>query len=60
MDGDGFNVRMFENDDGSFTIEAKKTLVPSLETLREITKKLNALTKKYEGQYDGWGTEVVE
>ncbi len=60
MDKDGFNVRMFENGDGTFTIEAKKTIPPSLETMREITKQLNSLTEKYGGNYDGWGTEIVE
>ncbi len=60
MDKDGFNVRMFENGDGTFTIEAKKTIVPLPDTMRDITKKLNALTGKYGGTYDGWGSEVVE
>ena len=60
MDTDGFNVRMFDNGDGTFTIEAKKTLIPSLETMREITRKLNTLTQKHGGKYDGWETEVVE
>jgi regulator of RNase E activity RraB len=60
MDKDGFNVRMFENGDGTFTIEAKKVLIPSLETMQDITKKLSALTKNHGGKYDGWGTEVVE
>ena len=60
MDKDGFNVRMFENGDGTFTIEAKKVLIPSLETMQDITKMLIALTKEHGGKYDGWGTEVVE
>ena len=60
IDKDGFAVRMFKNGDGTFTIEAKKTLTPSLENMREITHKFNSLTRRYGGNYDGWGTEVVE
>ena len=60
IDNDSFEVKMFENDDGSFTIEAKKSLVPTLDTMRTITKKFEALTEKHGGVYDGWGTEVVE
>ena len=57
MDRDGFEVRVFENSDGTHTIEAKRLLVPSLETMRDITTQLNALTDKHGGNYDGWGTE---
>ena len=60
MDKDGFKVKMFENGDGTYTIEAKKSIVPSLETMREITSQLNSLTERYGGNYDGWGTEIVE
>jgi len=60
MDKDGFKVKMYKNDDGTYTIEAKKTLVPSLSNMIEITNKLNSLTEQYGGNYDGWGAEVVE
>lgn len=57
---DGFNVRMFENNDGTFTIEAKKSMVPSLETMQELTARFIELTRDYGGKYDGWGTEIVK
>lgn len=60
LDKDGFEVKMFENDDGTFTIEAKKTLAPDLKVMRELTKQFNFLTDKHGGVYDGWGTEIVE
>jgi regulator of RNase E activity RraB len=60
IDKDGFEVKMFENDDGTFTIEAKKILVPTLDVMQSITKQFDVLTEKHGGVYDGWGTEVVE
>ena len=60
IDNDSFEVKVFENDDGSFTIEAKKSLIPTFETMRSLTKKFDALTEKHGGVYDGWGTEIVE
>jgi len=60
MDKEGFNVKMYKNEDGTYTIEAKKKVVPSLSNMTGITNHLNSLTEKYGGNYDGWGTEVVE
>jgi len=60
LDKDGFEIKMFENDDHTFTIEAKKTLIPSIKTMRALTKQFKVLTEKYGGNYDGWGTEIVD
>jgi len=60
MDKDGFNVKVFENQDGTYTIEAKKIVIPSISNMTKISNKLHGLTNKYGGEYDGWGTEVVE
>ena len=60
IDKDGFVVKVFENDDGSYTIEAKKTLIPDVSVMQELTRKFDSLTEKHGGNYDGWGTEVVE
>ena len=60
IDKEGFAVRMFENNDGTYTIEAKKTLVPTVKAMQDITKNFNELTNKCGGIYDGWGAEIVE
>ena len=60
IEKDGFKVKMLENDDGTYTIEAKKTLIPSFNVMSEITKNFTSLTNVHGGNYDGWGTEVVE
>jgi len=57
---DGFEVKMFENNDGTFTIEAKKNLVPSVDNMQNITKQFTELTLDYGGNYDGWGTTSVD
>ena len=60
MEKDEFSVKMFQNEDGTYTIEAKKSVIPTLETMSAITTRFNDLTEKYGGNYDGWGTEIVE
>lgn len=60
LDRDDFAVKLFKNDDGTHTIEAKKTLIPEASTMQQLTKQFNALTDEYGGNYDGWGTEVVD
>ncbi len=55
-----FEVKVFENEDGSFSVEAKKSMVPSVETMQDLTQRLEGLASKYNGEFDGWGTEVVE
>jgi regulator of RNase E activity RraB len=57
---EGFEVRMFENNDGTFTIEAKKSMAPDLQNMQELTMHFTDLTRDYGGKYDGWGTEIVE
>lgn len=60
IDAEGYIVKMYENDDGTLTIEAKKSVVPSVENMQAITRRFEELTEKYGGHYDGWGTEIVE
>jgi hypothetical protein len=39
---------------------ATKTMVPDLPALQKIRREFNALAASLGGEYDGWGTEVVE
>lgn len=60
MESQGFSVKVFENEDQTATIEAKKSLIPTLDNIHRISSYLDKLTTKHGGSYDGWGTEIVE
>ncbi len=47
-------------DSGSWTVLATRMMVPCLEDVVASTVELEKLAGKYEGDYDGWGTEVVK
>lgn len=59
LEKQGFSVRMFENEDGSLSIEANRSLIPTLSNMEKISEWSDKITRKYGGKYDGWGTEVV-
>lgn len=59
LDAEGYEVKMYENGDKSFSIEAKSNMVPSITTMRNLTAKFESLAVKHGGVYDGWGAEVV-
>jgi regulator of RNase E activity RraB len=39
---------------------ASKQMVPRPEELVRLRNRFNEVARKYDGEYDGWGTEVVE
>ena len=43
-----------------FLCKADKPLLPSLEALSELRSQFEALASEMGGEYDGWGTPVVE
>ena len=46
--------------DGSgWVCTAKTTMVPDLDALRTIRRKMEALAAEHGGEYDGWGAPVV-
>ncbi len=57
---EGFSCNLHKNDDGTYTIQANKSLIPTLESMQAITQQFKQLTKKNGGKYDGWGTEIVK
>ena len=41
-------------------VHASRRMVPDLEAMNASTRTLEALGAKHDGEYDGWGTSVVE
>lgn len=60
MESQGFRVKVYENEDQTVTIEAKRFLIPTLDNIHRVSSTLESLTSKYGGSYDGWGTEIVK
>jgi regulator of RNase E activity RraB len=60
IEKEGFNSQVNKNNDGSYTIKARKSLIPTLKSMQAITQQFKQLTKKHGGKYDGWGTEIVK
>tara|TARA_B100001093_G_C26581476_1_gene907457 strand:- start:325 stop:693 length:369 start_codon:yes stop_codon:yes gene_type:complete len=60
---DGFEVSVSESTDensSDYTVQAVKSLVPDLSKLESLRICFEDLAKRYGGEYDGWGTNVVE
>ena len=45
---------------GEWHVHASRRMVPDLEAMNASTRTLEALGAKHDGEYDGWGTSVVE
>ena len=59
--GCGFAVEVKEPSDGmGWLCFATKTMIPKLSDLHEIRRDFNSLTASWGGDYDGWGTPVVD
>jgi regulator of RNase E activity RraB len=57
----GYVVQPVEQDrKGDWLVVASKPSVPSFAIVRENSRMLNALAKKYAGMYDGWETDVTK
>ena len=55
-----YGVQILRSEDQTlYTCQAKKTLVPAIETMRSITVEFEELAHNLGGKYDGWGAEVV-
>lgn len=56
----GFEVKVKPSAKGAdWLCFATKTIVPSLSNLQEIREKFTALANSVGGEYDGWGTPIV-
>ena len=48
------------NDQSVWLVQANRSLVPDLAMMNASTRELEALAARHGGDYDGWGTSVVE
>ena len=48
------------NDPTSWTVLANRKMVPRLVDISSSTRELELIADEYDGEYDGWGTEVVK
>lgn len=57
-----YDVEIYPPDDESpdYKVNAKRVMVLTLEILNGLSADFEALAKKYEAVYDGWGAEIVE
>ena len=56
----GFNVEVRQAAQGTdWLCLATKTMIPELATLQKIRRDFTAITDANGGEYDGWGTGVV-
>lgn len=46
--------------EGEWHVHATRRMVPALGSMSESTRLLEELSAKHGGEYDGWGTSVVE
>jgi hypothetical protein len=60
MTANGFVVVIGPNDDGSWTCQGTKTMVPMHAAIVGAGRFLNDLAVELSGDYDGWGAAVVE
>ncbi len=57
----GFDAKVERAGDGpAWLCLATKSMVPDLETLRGIRSDFDRIAQSLGGEYDGWGTPVVE
>ena len=43
-----------------FVCLATKSLIPTVEEMNRLTIELNSLAARFDGEYDGWGSPVIE
>lgn len=48
------------SDESAWHLQALRSMVPELATMNQSTRELNALAARHGGEYDGWGTSVVD
>jgi regulator of RNase E activity RraB len=58
-DVDNAKVQRAANDSGWLCF-ATKRMAPDHEELVRLRKRFNSIASEFEGEYDGWGTEVVK
>lgn len=47
-------------DQAQWQVHAKRVMVPALEAINAITRRLDALAQTHAGYYEGWGTTAVK
>ena len=56
---EGYAPHLEAVDEGDrYTCRAVKKMVPELEAMQSLTRRFNALARKYGGTYDGWGCPI--
>ncbi|WP_169742160.1 ribonuclease E inhibitor RraB [Arenimonas malthae] len=48
------------SDESAWHLKALRSMVPELAAMNQSTRELNALAARHGGEYDGWGTSVVD
>lgn len=48
------------SDQSAWHVQALRSMVPELAAMNRSTRELNALATRHGGDYDGWGTSVVD
>lgn len=58
----GYTIASVERPSGQpqWQLHATRVMAPQLESMTATTRTLEAVAAKYGGDYDGWGTGVVE
>lgn len=59
LEVDNLNVELGA-DDVNWLCFGTKSVVPELDELLRLRIRFNEIANKYDGMYDGWGTEVVK
>jgi regulator of RNase E activity RraB len=58
---EGFNVKVeLGADKSSWLCLATRQMTPRYEDLTRIRKRFDEIARKFQGEYDGWGTPVVK
>ena len=59
--GEPFAVKVDNAADGSqWLVLATQAVVPEYHRMADIRQRLESVAEKFDGEYDGWGTSVVE
>jgi regulator of RNase E activity RraB len=58
----GFSVRVDrdESPDNGFWVIATRKMMLELSALQQLAIEMQALAEEHDGDYDGWGAEIVE
>jgi hypothetical protein len=58
---EGFDIKVeLGADKSSWLCQATKQMIPRYEDLTRIRKRFDEIARKFQGEYDGWGTPVVK